>query len=287
MLRVFWENYDLADGSSVTVIYEVFQFLFRHGYTVLFAVVLAEQIGLPIPAIPVLLTIGSLIGLGQFSFVTALVVAGAAAVLSDLLWYELGRRGGHAVLRLLCKISLEPDSCVRRTQGTFARYGPSTLLFAKFVPGLNTMAPPLAGLTHLAMWRFLICDGAGALIWAGAFLGAGYLFSSELERIADLALRLGSSLVFILALGLTMYILVKYIQRRRFFRLVRVSRITPEELSERLGAGEQIIVVDLRHPIEVELNPVQVVGALQMRPDELEQRHEEIPRDRDIVLYCT
>ncbi len=266
---------------------QTIQFLMRHGYALLFAFVLAEQVGLPIPAIPVLLAMGALIGQGRFSFGMALPVAIVAAVLGDLVWYQLGRRRGHAVLNLICRISLEPDSCVRRTEDLFARHGPRALLIAKFIPGLNIAAPPLAGMFRMRLPAFLLWDGGGAFIWAGGFFALGYLFSGQLEALAASVSGLGGWLVVLLGGGLAAYIAWKYIKRQRFLRQLRIARITPEELLQKMEAGENLVVVDLRHSLDFEADNVKVAGALHMLPAEIEQRHQEIPRDRDVVLYCT
>jgi membrane protein DedA with SNARE-associated domain len=266
---------------------EVLEFLLQHGYTVLFVVVFVEQIGLPLPAVPVLLAVGALAGAGQLSYPLALAVAVLASLLSDLIWYQLGRRRGASILNLLCRISLEPDSCVRRTEDVFARHGAVALLYAKFLPGLNTAAPPLAGLFRMRLERFLLFDAAGALLWVGAFSGLGYLLSDQLEHVAAYASRLGSWLGVLLLGGLAAYIAWKYFDRQRFLRRLRIARITPEELQHKLAAGEEIVVVDLRHSMEFEAEAVTLPGALHILPEELDHRHREIPRDRDIVLYCT
>ena len=266
---------------------QVVQFLLRHGYSLLFAAVFAEQLGVPVPAVPVLLAMGALAGLGRFSFTTVLLVAVPAAVLADLVWYELGRRHGYPVLRLICRISLEPDSCARRTEDLFERLGPRALLVAKFFPGFSTAAPPMAGMFFMPLWRFLISDGLGALLWAGMASGAGYLFRAQLERVAAVALRLGGGLVVLLAAGLAAYIARKYVERRRFLRQLNMARITPEELKRKLDAGEGLVVVDLRHTLEFEADGATVPGALHLPPQDLPRRHHEIPRDRDVVLYCT
>lgn len=266
---------------------ETIRFLLRHGYSVVFVWVFAEQVGLPIPSAPILLGAGALAGQHQLSLAEALTLAVIAALTSDLIWYELGRRRGHAVLNLICRISLEPDSCVRRTEDLFSRNGARSLLFAKFVPGLGTVAPPLAGLFRMRRSRFILWDLGGAVAWAGAFLGAGYIFSSQLERVARYALRLGSGLVVLLAAGLVGYLVRKFIQRRRFIHSLRVARITPEELKQKLDVGEPIVVVDLRNSLEFDAASEKVPGALHLDPREIEERHVEIPRDRDVVLYCT
>lgn len=266
---------------------ESIQFLLRHGYTVLFAWVLAEQLGLPLPAIPILLAAGALAGAGRMSLAAALALTLAAALLSDTFWYELGRRRGHRILNLLCRVSLEPDSCVRKTENVFARHGAKALLYAKFVPGLNTIAPPLAGVFQLRLAHFLLYDALGALLWAGAFLGLGWLFSDQLERVTMVAVQFGSWSLAAVFAGLTGYLAWKYAERQRFLRELRITRITPEELLGKLAAGEEVVVVDLRHRMEFEADGEKVRGALHFEPDELEARHAEIPRDRDVVLYCT
>ena len=266
---------------------EAAQFLLEHGYAVLFALVFAEQIGLPLPAIPILLATGAMAGTGHFSFTLALLVAVLAALLADCIWYQLGRYRGHSVLNLLCRISLEPDSCVRRTEDVFARHGASTLLFAKFVPGLNVVAPPLAGMLRMRPSRFLVSDGLGAIFWVGAFAGAGYLFAPQLERVAAHAAQMGAWLLALLLGSLVVFLGWKYVQRQRFLRELRMARIRPEELMQKLKAGEEMVIVDLRHLITFEADGEKVPGALHVPPAELDARHQEIPRDRDVVLYCT
>lgn len=266
---------------------EAVQFLVRQGYTVLFVWVLVEQIGLPLPAIPLLLAAGALAGAGRLNIALAIGVAVLAALLSDIVWYQVGRHRGSRVLQFLCRISLEPDSCVRRTEDVFARHGAGSLLVAKFIPGLNTAAPPLAGIFRMRLSRFLLFDSLGALLWAGAFAGLGYLFSQQLERVAASALRLGTSLVGILMGSLATYIIWKYVQRQRFLRQLRIARISPEELKRKLDAGEDVVIVDLRHSLDFQAEPRTIPGALRLPVEELEQRHHEIPSNRDIVLYCT
>lgn len=263
------------------------QFVLRHGYALVFLIVLIEQAGLPIPSIPVLLAVGALAGSGRLSLALALVLAIVAALVADSVWYELGRRRGHTILSWLCRISLEPDSCVRRTENAFARNGARSLLVAKFIPGLSTAAPPLAGMLRMRLSRFLAWDAAGALLWAGTFAGAGFVFSAQLDRVAAYAERLGSSLLVLLVGGLAAYIAFKYCQRRRFIRELRIARITPEELKRRMDVGEDVAVIDLRHSVEFDSDNAKLPGALHLDPEEIEHRHQEIPRDRDIVLYCT
>ena len=266
---------------------ETIEFLGRHGYLLLFTWVLVERVGMPLPALPVLLAAGALARMGHLSFAVCVTLAVGACVISDTVWYDIGRRRGGQILRWLCRISLEPDSCVRRTQDTLARQGARSLLVSKFLPALNVAAAPLAGMLGMKMTRFLLFDAVGALIWVLAFMIPGYLLSSQLEQAASRASVLGISIVAILLGVVAAYITWKYVQRRRFLRSVRIARITPEDLSTKLSAGEDVVVVDLRHSMEFEADPRTIPGALHIPVERFEQRHLEIPRDRDVVLYCT
>jgi membrane protein DedA with SNARE-associated domain len=265
----------------------IIPFLLAHGYVVVFAGVLLEFVGLPISSVPLLLTAGALAGLRRLSLLWLLILALAACLIADLAWYELGRRRGFSILRFLCRISLEQDSCVRRTHDRFARQGGRSLLVSKFIPGLGTAAAPLAGLLRMRPLRFLKWDAAGSLLWAGSYLMTGYFFSPQLDRLGVYAGRLGTGLVILLAAGIAAYLIWKYRERQRFIRDLRIARITPEELHEKMAAGEEVVVIDLRGSAEFEAEPCRVPGAIHMHPNELEARHGEIPRDRDVVLYCT
>src|SRR5579863_1169662 len=177
---------------------ETLQFVVRHGYTLVFAWVFVEQAGLPVPSAPLLLAAGALSGMHQMNLGIAIALAVIGAVASDSMWYELGRQKGVRVLQLLCRISLEPDSCVRRTQVRFVRNGPRVLLGAKFIPGLNAMAAPLAGVIRMGWRRFLMFDILGALLWVSAFTMTGYVFSSEIERVAANTAYMGKWLLVVL-----------------------------------------------------------------------------------------
>jgi membrane protein DedA with SNARE-associated domain/rhodanese-related sulfurtransferase len=263
------------------------EFLLHHGYVVLLGWVFAEQIGLPVPSLPLLLAAGALAGTHRINFFASLFVAVFAAVLADTIWFEMGRLKGIKVLQFLCKISLEPDSCVRRTEGVFSKEGARSLLLAKFVPGLGTVAPPLAGIFHMRPSRFILYDTAGATIWAGSFLFIGYAFAGQIELVADHAAALGGGLIVILVGALAGYISWKYVARQRFIRQLRTSRITVSELKEKIDAGETLLIVDLRHALDFEADPETIPGAFRIDAQELQERNDRLPRDREIVLYCT
>lgn len=261
-------------------------FLLKYGYWVLFINVSAEQLAIPIPATPVLLAMGALAGLGKFSFAKSLALATVACLMCDQLWYCLGRVRGHSILRLICRVSLEPDSCVSSTKTSFARWGAWSLVFSKFVPGLSAVAAPLAGLTQMSTAKFLLADLAGSLLWTGSYLLVGYLFRNQLELAAEWLGRFGGWAVAIAATAVLSYLALKYYERRQFLRSLRVSRISPEELKLLLDTGEPVAIVDLRHGLELE-GSVKVPGALWIGMEELENRHAEIPRQKEIVLYCS
>src|ERR1700724_4556862 len=265
----------------------ILEFLVRHGYVVLLGWVFVEQLGLPIPSVPLLLAAGALAGAGRMNIFVALFATVYAALCADSLWYQLGRIKGIAILQLLCKISMEPDSCVRRTEGVFSKQGARSLLVAKFLPGLSTVAPPLAGIFHMRPRRFFLFDAGGSLLWAGTFLGLGFAFSGEIERIAEHAVRLGGWLLVILIAMLASYIAYKFIARQRFLRELRISRISVDELKEKIDAGEELVIVDLRHSLDFEADPETIPGAFRMDAKELEDKNDRLPRDREVILYCT
>jgi len=263
------------------------EFLIKHGYMVLLGWVFAEQLGLPIPSLPVMLAAGALAGTGHLSFWASLLLITIGALSADSFWYYLGRTKGIRILQFLCKISLEPDSCVRRTEGVFSKQGARSLLVAKFIPGLSTVAPPLAGIFHMRARMFLLYDALGSAVWGLSFLGAGYIFSEQIERIAERAATLGSWLAVLLIGGLAAYIVWKFLARQKFLRDLRIARITAEELKAKIDAAEEMVIVDLRHSMDFEADPETIPGAFRMDAKELEEKNDRLPRDREVILYCT
>ncbi|HNJ21685.1 MAG TPA: VTT domain-containing protein [Nitrospira sp.] len=264
-----------------------FDFLAEHGALVLFWVIFVEQIGFPLPALPLLVAAGALVATGNMSLAAALLVPVAASLPPDLAWYYLGRQKGGKVLGFLCRLSLEPDSCVRDTENVFHRNGPRALLLAKFVPGFSTVAPPLAGIVGMPATTFILYDLGGTLIWAAVSAGVGALFSNQLEQLIGLFDQAGGLMLVILLLGLAGFVGYKFYHRQKFLRHLRMAKISVDELKRRLDAGESISVVDVRHPLALDLDPESIPGAINFTLEDIEHRHHEIPRDRDIVLYCS
>src|SRR5262245_31953750 len=193
----------------------------RYSLVILPALVVAEQLGIPLPAVPALLGVGALAAAGQASIPLVLGAITVVALSVDFVWYELGRRRGAGVLAKLCRMSLEPDSCVRRTERVFARYGAGVMLVAKFVPGLTTAVPPLAGIAAMGRVRFALYELGGILLWAGAWMGLGYFFSEAISSIALGAATLGRLLGVVVVGAAVAYILVKYLRRRLSLRTFR------------------------------------------------------------------
>jgi len=262
------------------------QDILRHGYLWLFLTALLERIGLPLLVTPLVIAAGAIAGLGDLSLLGIILVTVLASEIGDLIWYELGRNRGPSVLRLLCKISLEPDSCVRRSEDAFARHMTTSLISSKFVPGVGRLAGPVAGMSGMARDQFLLLNGLGSLLWAFVFALVGYIPARKLPIDVLLEEAAGWFLV-LLVVALAANVIWKYVQRQRFIRSLRVSRMTVDELKAAIDRGESPFVVDLRHKLEFLVNPRTVSTAVRISPDELSLRHAEIPRDREVVLYCT
>ena len=265
---------------------DALQFLVRHGLLALFVIMLADQLALPVPMDIFILAAGGLVGAGKVGFLPTVATLAVAGMIGNVLWYYLGYRHGNRILRYLCRISIEPDSCVRRTQNLFTRYGVRALLVAKFVPGLNTVAAPLAGASGVGFARFLAYITAGLLLWIIPYLVLGMLFRHQLEAVAAWGARMGSGLIWVLAAVAAGYFAYKFARRWQLIRVLRMARVTPQEVRERRDRGEPLVVVDLRNLVAVRALPFSISGAIHMTPEEVETRHGELPRDRDIVLYC-
>jgi membrane protein DedA with SNARE-associated domain/rhodanese-related sulfurtransferase len=240
-----------------------------------------------LPATPVVLAAGALSATEHMSFPAALLAGVIACLAADVSWFLFGRRYGHVVLRLLCKFSLESSVCVRRTHDSFGKRGAYTLLFAKFVPGLSIVAPPVAGQTGMSLQRFLVFDSGGAVIWVGSLLLGGRLFGDLIAKDPSLLDLLGHFGGVLLLLGILAFIATRIYRRYSFLKKFRTARLEPEMLKQMLDAGEAVYIVDLRHPLELLPDPFTLPGAHHLSPDALALRSSEIPLDRDIVLYCT
>lgn len=257
--------------------------LHRHGAVVVFGVVFAEQLGLPVPALPLLLAAGVLIGTGHLDWAGVLAAAMLATLLADGVWYAAGRWKGRPILTLLCRIAFEPASCIRRTEAFFVRHGAPALVLAKWIPGLSTIAPPLAGIMGLSLSAFLLYDGLGAVMWVGSGVGFGYAFSEQVEEAVLYVEQVTPAFALTLAVGIAGSLLYKAGAGRRRRNLV--PRITVEELAASLEGDQAPFLIDVRTPEAIRAEPG-LPGALTLSLQELDRQMETIPRGRDLVLYC-
>ncbi len=259
----------------------------HYGYLIVFGWVLVEQLGVPLPSTPILLTAGTLTATHHMRIEWIVVAAMAGSAVADSAWFHLGARYGGAVTRWICKFSLEAASCVRKTEDALTQHGAAGLLMAKFVPGLNTMAAPLAGQSKMRYRIFLLYDMAGTFLWVTTFVLLGRFFGDAIRRNGMLLHWLSRSafgLVVLVVLGIVVY---RVVRQRKFLRKIRTLRIEPDELKAMMDRGESLYIVDLRHPLDLLPDPRTLPGAVRLQPNELIARNAEIPRDRDIVLYCT
>ena len=260
--------------------------LIQHGYVILFWGVLGEQLGLPIPAELLLLIAGAMAGGGQLNFSLIFLLSTLACLLSDVFWHQIGRRMGSSLLPFLCRISFNPDSCVSLTKSIFFRHGAKSLLVAKFIPGVNTLAPPLSGIAHMKVIRFILLDGLGTIIWVSTFTGLGYWFSRQIEQTTAY-LSLAGKIFWALILTILMaYVTWKFIQWKQFLHQMRLARITPEELKQKIDNAEDLFILDVRNALEFEAEPQVIPGAFCCPLEKLHKHPPDIPQGREVVLYC-
>jgi membrane protein DedA with SNARE-associated domain/rhodanese-related sulfurtransferase len=261
--------------------------LAQYGLSIVALNVLLNQIGLPVPVIPTLVLAGALGANGQLPLAAVFLAAVLACLVADCGWYWVGQKYGIRVLKTLCRISLEPDSCVAETQSQFDRWGVNSLVIAKFVPGLATIAPPLAGAMRIGWLRFIGLSTLAAALWVGAALVAGMLFKTQIERLLIRADQIGSMAFGVALVLLGAYVGYKWWERRRFYTMLRMARISVADLNQLIQGGSQPLIIDVRSPSARTLEPRWIPGALHVPLQDVARQLKELPRDRDIILYCT
>ncbi|HUE36997.1 MAG TPA: DedA family protein/thiosulfate sulfurtransferase GlpE [Candidatus Acidoferrum sp.] len=262
------------------------QFLITNGLPIIFGAVFIDQIGVPIPAAPWLLAAGALAASGKFPWLAGLGLSMLACLIADFIWFYLGRLRGTQVLGFLCRISLEPDSCVRRTVNVFTRYGWRGIIIAKFIPGMSTVTPPLAGMSKLSAGQFLFFDTISSLLYSGGFILIGFIFSNQIAQIAETMENIGGDALILIVAFLLAYIAYKYWQRQSLLRELRMAKISVDELGKMLGSGENPLILDVRSSLELEQDPAIIRGAVHLALDDLQKGHGEFPHDREIIVYC-
>jgi membrane protein DedA with SNARE-associated domain/rhodanese-related sulfurtransferase len=259
----------------------------QYGLMIVTINVLLDQIGLPVPAVPTLVVAGAIAAGGQMSLAALFIWSVIACLAADCGWYLVGKRYGVRVLKTLCRISLEPDSCVSQTQTRFERWGVNSLVIAKFIPGLAIIAPPMAGAMRIGWPRFVLLSTCAAVLWVGFGLAAGVLFKSQIGRLLELLREFGSVTVAGIVTLLAAYIAYKWWERRRFYRMLRMARISVADLNALIQSGTAPLIIDVRSLTARALEPRWIPGALHVPLQEVAHRLKELPRDRDTILYCT
>jgi len=261
--------------------------LVQYGLLVVFANVFLEQAGAPVPAVPTLMVAGALAVGGGPPVAAIIAVAVLGSLLGDSIWYLAGRVYGMRVLQLLCRISISPDSCVRETETRFLQWGPVSLIIAKFVPGFSTVAPPLAGALRVKSGRFLFYSALGAALWAGLSAVVGSLFYRQIDWLLGKLGEMGIYALIVVGIALALFVAVKWRERRRFFKALRMARITVDDLYRLMQQGADPVVVDVRSPSARELDPRRVPGAIPIDVRNIDAEISRVPPDRDIIVYCT
>jgi membrane protein DedA with SNARE-associated domain/rhodanese-related sulfurtransferase len=262
------------------------QFLARHGMLWMFFLTLGERLGLPLFVTPLLFAAGALAAMGKLHLGLLLLVTTVACLAGDTVWYELGRWKGSSLFGLLCRISFQPDSCVRRSQLALEKHTGLSLLWAKWIPGVGRLALPLAGAARVPRARFHFYNAAGSIVWLAVLLAGGYLSMRTIDWLGMFVITAQWAVGLALIVSAVMAVR-SYRQRRQFLKTLRMARISPEELYRQVEAGERPVIVDLRHPLDFLAAPRTLPSALRMNPDEVTKRWVELPADRDIVVYCT
>ncbi len=262
------------------------ELLQQHGVLIVFAIVLVEQGGMPIPAFPVLIVAGALAVGGAISWPAAMAVAMLACLIADLFWFHAGRAYGTRILRVICRISLSPDSCVSQTEDKFSRYGPKSLLVSKFIPGINAIASPMSGALGVSLPRFLAFSIGGSMLWAGSGIALGAYFHKSVDKVLTLLSTMGTTALIALLAILALFVLVKFVERHRFQRAVQVERISVDDLAGLIRDGNAPVIVDARSATARQLEQA-IPDALMFDETNTGDFMSTLQKDRHIIVYCS
>lgn len=260
--------------------------LIAHGALIVFLVTLAARAGVPVPAAPLLVVAGGVSMTGQMSLVVSLLASLVANVMGDAIWYQAGRWRGHRVMKLLCRISLSPDTCVRQSEGILSKWGGSSLVAAKFLPGISVVAAPMAGALGMSWQRFLAYDLGASFIWTSVFLAIGVLFAGQIALVLDVMTQFGTIAAVAIVIVLAVMITARWLRRRWMLSDRYAPRIAVHELRELIRRGESPIVIDVRSSVAMLADARRVPGAIVATLAQLPTTATELPRDREVVLYC-
>jgi membrane protein DedA with SNARE-associated domain len=261
----------------------------RHGYSLTAAIVFAEAIGLPVPAALALVAAGAAFAGHILRAPILLPMALVAMVLGDTLLFIAGRSSGWALLGFLCRVSANPETCILRSAESFYKRGKTTLVIAKFIPGVNTMGPPLAGSMKMSFRQFLQFDVMGAALYLLAYCTLGYLGRDFLKAIGTTFQMAGHAVEEVLLIGVVVYVgyRVWLMRKNRVYRVV--PRVQVQELMEKLSSKEadRVLVIDVRSHGYYDPDAARIKGSIRIEPNNLEEELKKLPRDKDVYLYCT
>ena len=257
----------------------------QYGLALVFVNVMLLQAGLPVPAYPTLIVTGALAARSPYTIPGLLATAVAASLIADLGWYLIGRRLGGRVLKTLCRISLSPDSCVRQTESIFTRWGARSLTVAKFIPGFASVATAMAGIVRLSPWRFVLFDAIGAALWSGVAIALGYIFRDAVNDVLDVLSAMGRIGLAAIVAAFVVYLIVKWVQRQRFIRQLRMDRVTVQELRDLLASGAPTTVVDVRSPLSQSVTG-RIPGAITVDVTNMKLELLAVEPTNEVIVYC-
>ncbi len=262
------------------------QLVTEHGYTAIFLAALIERLGVPVFTTPVIVGAGLLAASGKMDLALVILIAVVATLLGDWVWYELGKRKGNSVIKLMCRISLSRETCIERTKMFSKRHADRSLLYTKFVPGVSHISPPLAGIGKMPLGRFMAYNFAGTTLWVTALAVAGWASMRPLEwaRIATWVLAVLPVLIAAFVIG---NLVLRYTKKRAFKKELRMQRVSVAELKERLASDDKPHVIDLRHPLDVLHDPRGIPGAFNVLPEDIDEKSKELPVEKEFILVCT
>ena len=261
------------------------ELLQQYGLGLVFLNVLALQAGLPLPAYPTLIVAGALAAVGGTPVYQLVGVGVAGALIADSGWYIAGRKFGMRILGTLCRVSLSQDTCVRQTESIFQRFGPSSMLFAKFVPGFASVATAMAGAIRLSYLKFVAFDAVGATLWVGVGVGLGYLFRDAIGELMAKLSSLGKYGVMLVVAGFALYILVKWYQRYVFTKQLRMDRVTVDELRNLIDEKKVQALVDVRSAL-TQAATGRIPGARAIDMKKIDEGFKDVPVEGEVIVYC-
>jgi membrane protein DedA with SNARE-associated domain/rhodanese-related sulfurtransferase len=273
------------ESSELTAMQHIVSEAERYGLLIIFLNVLLAQGGVPLPAFPVLMTAGALLTPGPYQVIQVLAAGVSASLTADVAWYYCGKRYGTRVLRLLCRMSLSPDVCVRQTEKMFLKAGPWSLLAAKLFPALSTISVAMAGITKMPLLAFLPINATGALVIVSVPVGLGRIFRDAVTDILRALSEIGKFGALLVLAAVALYLLTRWWRRQAFIRQLSLDRITVDELRGLIDAGRTPLIVDVR-PEGVRAREGLIPGALAANPDDIGTLVMKYPHDSEIVVYC-